>query len=104
MQAIIDCAHALFLFYNENQRVWSDIREVCEGLLSADALERYQELCELEVFNRDGDENRRIDWETLIDKCNSDNEEIDINGKLLFETTLKTGRMMCAINLSRMTS
>ncbi len=60
-------------------RVWSDIREVCEGLLSADALARYQEMCELEVFNRDGDENRRIDWEDLIVKCNSDDEEIDID-------------------------
>ncbi len=49
------------------------------GLLSADALERYQELCELEVFNKHGDENRRIDWEALIKKCNSDNEEIDID-------------------------
>ena len=35
-------------------------------------------MCKLEVFNRDGDENCRIDWENLIDKCNSDNEEIDI--------------------------
>ena len=49
------------------------------GLLSADAFERYQELCELEVFNKHGDENRRIDWEALIEKCNSDNEEIDID-------------------------
>ncbi len=49
------------------------------GLLSTNAFERYQELCELEVFNKHGDENRRIDWETLIEKCNSDNEEIDID-------------------------
>ena len=79
LQAIIDCAHASFLFYNENQRVWSDIREVCVGLLSADAFERYQELCKLDVFNKHGDENRRSDWETLIAKCNSDDEEIDID-------------------------
>ncbi len=79
LQAIIDCAHASFSFYNENQRVWSDIREVCVGLLSADAFERYQELCELGVFNKHGDENRRSDWETLIAKCNSDDEEIDID-------------------------
>ena len=49
------------------------------GLLSADAFEMYQELCELDVFNKHGDENRRSDWETLIQKCNSDNEEIDID-------------------------
>ncbi len=79
MQAIIDCAHASFRHYNENQRVWSDIRNSCEGLLCAEALTRYQELCELEVFNRDGDDNRRIDWENLIDRCNSDDEEIDID-------------------------
>jgi hypothetical protein len=60
--------------------VWSDIREVCVGLLSADAFEKYQELCELEVFNKHGDENCRIDWEALIEKCNSDDEEIDIDG------------------------
>ncbi len=36
-------------------------------------------MCKLEVFNRDGNENRRIDWEDLIVKCNSDNEEIDID-------------------------
>jgi hypothetical protein len=57
--------------------MWLDIRNNCEGLLSADALTRYQELCKLEVFNRDGDDNR--DWENLIDKCNSDDEEIDID-------------------------
>jgi hypothetical protein len=79
LQAIIDCAHASFSHYNENQRVWSDIRNNCKGLLSADALMRYQELCELEVFNRDGDDNRRADWEDLIDKCNSDDEEINID-------------------------
>ncbi len=60
-------------------RVWSDIREVCVGLLSADAFERYQELCKLEVFNKHRDENRLIDWKSLIEKCNSDNEEIDID-------------------------
>ncbi len=49
------------------------------GLLSADAFERYQELCELDVFNKHGDENRRSNWETLLAKCNSDNEEIDID-------------------------
>ncbi len=49
------------------------------GLLSADTFERYQELCELNVFNKHGDENRRSDWETLIAKCNSDDEEIDID-------------------------
>ncbi len=79
LQAILDCAHASFRHYNENQRVWSDIRNNCEGLLCADALTMYQELCEGEVFDRDGDENRRIDWEDLIDKCNSDDEEINID-------------------------
>ncbi len=81
LQAIINCVHALFHHYNENQRVWLDIRNNCKGLLSADALARYQEqeLCELEVFNRDGDDNRRVDWEDLINKCNSDNEEINID-------------------------
>ncbi len=49
------------------------------GLLSADAFERYQELCKLDVFNKHGDENCRSDWETLIAKCNSDDEEIDID-------------------------
>jgi len=49
------------------------------GLLSADAFVRYQELCELEVFNKHGDENRLIDWKSLTKKCNSDDEEIDID-------------------------
>jgi hypothetical protein len=97
----------LFLFYNENQRVLSDIREVCVGLLSADAFERYQELCKLDAFNKHGNENRRSNWETLIAKCIFDDEEIYLtitNVKLLFETTLKKGRMMSAITSSRMTS
>ena len=59
--------------------MWSDIRSNCEGLLCAKALTRYQELCEGEVFDRDGDDDRRADWENLIDKCNSKDEEIDIN-------------------------
>ncbi len=59
--------------------MWSDIRNDWEGLLSADALTRYQELCEGGVFDRDGNDNRRADWKDLIDKCNSDDEEIDID-------------------------
>jgi hypothetical protein len=59
--------------------VWLDIREVCVGLLSADAFGKYQELCNLDVFDKHGDENRRSDWETLIQKCNLDDEEIDID-------------------------
>ena len=79
MQAIIDCAHASFSFYTENMRVWSEIREVCTGLLSADAFEMYQELCDLDVFDKHGDYNRRSNWEDLIQKCDSDDEEIDID-------------------------
>jgi hypothetical protein len=49
------------------------------GLLSADAFEMYQELCDLDVFDKHGDDNRRSDWEDLIQKCDSDDEEIDID-------------------------
>jgi hypothetical protein len=77
LQAIINCAHASFSFYTENMRVWLVIREVCMGLLSADAFRKYQELCDLDVFDKHDDENRRSDWGDLIQKCDSDDEEID---------------------------
>jgi hypothetical protein len=79
LQAIIDCAHASFEFYTENMSVWSEIREVCIGLLSADAFRKFQELCNLEVFDTNGDDNFRSEWETLIQKCDSDDEEIDLD-------------------------
>ncbi len=79
MQAIADCAHASFTYYAENMRVWSEIREVCMDLLSADAFGKFQELCDLYVFDTDGDDNCRSDWENLIQKCNSEDEEIEVN-------------------------
>jgi hypothetical protein len=48
-------------------------------LLSADAFGKFQELCDLYVFDTEGDENCREDWESLIDKCDSEDEEIDVN-------------------------
>jgi hypothetical protein len=48
-------------------------------LLSADAFGKFQELCDLYVFDTDGDDNCRSDWENLIQKCNSEDEEIEVN-------------------------
>ena len=79
LQAILDCAHAPFCHYNENQRVWSDIRSHCEDLLCTKDLARYQELCDGEVFDKNGDDDCRTEWVDLVDKCNSNNEDIDIS-------------------------
>ena len=48
-------------------------------LLSADAFGKFQELCDLYVFDTEGDDNCREDWGSLIDKCDSEDEEIDVN-------------------------
>jgi hypothetical protein len=48
-------------------------------LLSADAFGKFQELCDLYVFDREGDENCRDDWGSLIKKCDSEDEEIEVN-------------------------
>ena len=48
-------------------------------LLSADAFDKFQELCDLYVFDTDGDDNCRSDWENLIQKCDSVGEEIEVN-------------------------
>ena len=77
LQAIVDCGHASFRYYGENMRVWSEIREVCEDLLSTDSFGKFQELCDLDVFDTKGDENLREDWGSFITDCNSEDEEMD---------------------------
>ena len=79
MQAVLDCAHASFHHYDENQRVWLAIRSHCEDLLCTEDLSRYQELCNGEVFDKNGDDDRRTEWVYLVDKCNSDDEVIDVS-------------------------
>ncbi len=59
--------------------MWLEIREVCIDLLSADAFGKFQELCDLYVFDTEGDENCRDDWGSLIEKCDSEDEEIELN-------------------------
>ena len=46
-------------------------------LLSTDAFGKFQELCDLYVFDTDGDENLREDWRSLINKCDPEDEEMD---------------------------
>ena len=77
LQAIVDCGHASFRYYGENMEVWSEIREVCEDLLSTDSFGKFQELCDLDVFDTEGDENLREDWGSFITDCNSEDEEMD---------------------------
>ena len=77
LQAIVDCGHASFTYYGENMQVWSEIREVCEDLLSTDSFGKFQELCDLDVFDTEGDVNLREDWGSFIDKCDPEDEEID---------------------------
>ncbi len=48
-------------------------------LLSADAFNKFQELCDLYVFDTDGDNYCRSEWEDLIQNCNSEDEEIDLD-------------------------
>ncbi len=82
MRAIVDCADALFTYYAENMHgVWLEIREVCMDLLSADAFGKFQELCDLYVFDTEGDENCRDDWGSLIEKCDSEDEEIPLSNQ-----------------------
>ena len=79
LQAILDCAQASFDHYNENRYVWTNIRSHCEDLLCTNDLSRYQELCDRDVFDETGDENRRAEWEDLVKKCNPDIKDIDLN-------------------------
>ncbi len=44
-----------------------------------DAFDKFQELCDLYVFDTDGDDNCRSEWEDLIQKCDSEDEEIDLD-------------------------
>ena len=79
MQAVLDCAHALFHHYDENQYVWSTIRNHYEDLLCTEDLARYQELCNGEVFDKIGDDDRRTKWVDLVNKCNSEDEDINVS-------------------------
>ena len=57
--------------------VWSDVRKVCMDLLSTDAFGKFQELCDLYVFDTEGDENFREDWGSFINECDPEDEEMD---------------------------
>jgi hypothetical protein len=59
--------------------VWSAIRSHCEDLFCSEDLARYQELCDGEVFDKIGDDDRRTEWVDLVDKCNSDDEYINVS-------------------------
>ena len=48
-------------------------------LLSADAFGKFQELCDLYLFDTEGDENCREDWGSLIKEFDSKDEEIEMN-------------------------
>ena len=76
MQAILDCADESFSCYDENCNVWRTIRGHCEGLLGAEDYWRYHELCEMDVFDYDVEENRLIEWKNPLDKFNPDNKDI----------------------------
>jgi hypothetical protein len=79
LQGIVNCAQASFLYYTENMFVWSEIREVCVDLLSTDAFSKFQELCDLDVFDTDGDDYCRSEWEDFIRNCDSEDEEIELD-------------------------
>ena len=79
MQAVLDCAHASFDHYDENRHVWATIRSRCEDLICTDDLSRYQELCDRDVFDEAGAENRRAEWENLVEKWDPNFEDIDVN-------------------------
>ena len=59
--------------------VWSEIREVCVDLLSTDAFGKFQELCNLDVFDTDSDDYCRSEWEDFIQNCDSEDEEIELD-------------------------
>ena len=59
--------------------MWATIRSRCEDLLCTDDLSRYQELCDRDVFDKAGAENRWAEWENLVEKWDPDFEDIDVN-------------------------
>ena len=75
LQAILDCAQASFDHYNENRDVWMNIRSHYEDLLWTEDFRRYQELCDRDVFDKAGDENCQAEWENLLKKIDSNNED-----------------------------
>jgi hypothetical protein len=79
LQAVLDCAHASFDHYDENRHVWANIRSHCKDLLCTNDLSRYQELCDRDIFDEAGAENRRAEWENLVEKWDPNSEDINVN-------------------------
>ncbi len=79
LQAILDCAQASFDHYNENRYVWTNIGSHCEDLLCTNDLSRYQELCDRDIFDEAGAENRQAEWEDFVKKWDPDIEDTSLN-------------------------
>ena len=73
LQAILNCAQALFDHFELNCDVWLLVRTDCRDLLGLDELERYREL--YDKYN--DDENRQSEWEDLLKKFDPDDEFVD---------------------------
>ena len=84
LQAILDCAQVSFDHYDENRDMWMTIRSHCGDLLGTEDFWWYQELCEKDVFDEDGDENRESEWTDLLkrfDPNDEDNGSSDYEGQ-----------------------
>ena len=71
LQAILNCAYASFDHYELNCDTWLLVRSWCKDLLVPEELERYQEL-----YERDDDENRQSEWESLLGMFDPGNEDV----------------------------
>ena len=71
LQAILNCAYTSFDHYALNCDTWSLVRSCCRELLDPEELERYREL-----YERDDDESRQSEWESLLDMFYPDDEDM----------------------------
>jgi hypothetical protein len=74
LQAILNCAKALFEHYQVNPNTWKEVMETCEVLLNKHEYERYGE-----VHHKDGDGNRHDVWARLLKKFSPQDEDIDLS-------------------------
>ena len=75
LQAILNCAQALFDHVERNCDAWLLVRIYCQSLLGSEELEeRYRELYE----EHNDDKNRQYKWADLLKKVDPDDEYVSV--------------------------
>ena len=56
--------------------MWLTIRSHCKDLLGTEDYWRYRELFDKDLFDKDGDENRLIEWEAILKKFDPNDKDV----------------------------